>query len=48
MVADFAKNHAQSRVLIGGAGGYQPESHTPQVWATVVETIFQRLTKNPG
>jgi acetoin utilization deacetylase AcuC-like enzyme len=43
MVADFAQTHSQSRVLIGGAGGYQPEDHTPEVWATVVETIYQRL-----
>jgi acetoin utilization deacetylase AcuC-like enzyme len=44
MVADFAKEYAESRVLIGGAGGYQPETHTPAVWARVVETLYRRLT----
>ena len=44
MVADFAKKHSEPKVLIGGAGGYQAESHTPQVWARVVETHYQRLT----
>jgi acetoin utilization protein AcuC len=43
MVAEFAKIHCKSRVLIGGAGGYQPETETPEVWATVVATIFQSL-----
>ena len=43
MVAEFAKSHCKSRVLIGGAGGYQPLDHTPEVWATVVATIVQSL-----
>jgi|AntAceMinimDraft_1070359.scaffolds.fasta_scaffold02456_5 acetoin utilization protein AcuC len=42
-VARFAKTHAKSRVLIGGAGGYQPDDHTPKVWTTVVETMYRAL-----
>ena len=26
-------------VLMGGAGGYQPQTHTPRVWATFVEAL---------
>jgi acetoin utilization deacetylase AcuC-like enzyme len=26
-------------VLMGGAGGYQPTTHTPQVWATFVARL---------
>jgi acetoin utilization protein AcuC len=43
MVADFAKKHSISKVLIGGAGGYQAETHTPEVWARVVETVYRKL-----
>ena len=39
-VADAATRWSQGRVLIGGAGGYQPLTHTPRVWANVVETIY--------
>ena len=39
-VAEIANKHAKGRVLIGGAGGYQPHTHTPKVWATVVEKIY--------
>lgn len=27
-------------VLLGGAGGYQPTTHTPAVWATFVTTLW--------
>lgn len=27
-------------VLMGGAGGYQPETHTPQVWGAFVAQLF--------
>lgn len=37
-VAEMANKYG-SRVLIGGAGGYQPYSCTPRVWAEVVKTI---------
>lgn len=39
-VADLATEYCDGRVLIGGAGGYQPHDHTPRIWATVVETIY--------
>jgi acetoin utilization protein AcuC len=35
-VAELAKKYCQGRVLIGGAGGYQPFTHTPRIWANVV------------
>ena len=41
MVGRMAAKYAQGRVVIGGAGGYQPLDHTPAVWARVVATIFQ-------
>lgn len=40
-VADWANQHASGRVLIGGAGGYQPLDHTPRIWANVVGTIWR-------
>lgn len=39
-VAEVANRWANGRVLIGGAGGYQPLTHTPRVWANVVEEIY--------
>jgi acetoin utilization protein AcuC len=44
MIADIANKHAKGRVLIGGAGGYQPLDHTPKVWATVVSEIYNHIT----
>lgn len=41
MVGELAATHSEGRVLIGGAGGYQPLDHTPRIWANVVETIFE-------
>lgn len=42
-VARWANTHSQGRVLIGGAGGYQPLDHTPRIWANVVKTIFKEV-----
>lgn len=39
-VAQAASRWSRGRVLIGGAGGYQPLTHTPRVWANVVEAIY--------
>jgi len=44
IVADIANKHAKGRVLIGGAGGYQPFDHTPKVWATVVSEIYSDIS----
>lgn len=44
-IAELANKFADGRVLIGGAGGYQPYNHTPRVWAEVVTNIYN-LTKN--
>jgi acetoin utilization deacetylase AcuC-like enzyme len=35
MVAKAASKYAKGRVLIGGAGGYRPLDHTPEIWARV-------------
>jgi acetoin utilization protein AcuC len=43
IVADIANKHANGRVLIGGAGGYQPLTHTPRVWAAVVSEIHKHI-----
>jgi acetoin utilization protein AcuC len=40
IVASLAVKHSQGRVIIGGAGGYQPLDHTPEIWFQVVSTIF--------
>jgi acetoin utilization protein AcuC len=45
VVAELANKYADGRVLIGGAGGYQPLTHTPRVWANVVENIYQQTQK---
>ncbi len=31
----------QARVLMGGAGGYQPRTHTPAVWAAFVASLVE-------
>ena len=46
VVAELANKYADGRVLIGGAGGYQPLTHTPRVWANVVENIYQQTQKS--
>lgn len=43
-VARIASKHTGGRVLIGGAGGYQPHTHTPRIWADVVTTIYTELS----
>jgi len=43
IVGDISNKHAKGRVLIGGAGGYQPFDHTPNVWATVVSEIYSTI-----
>lgn len=40
LVARLANEYSQGRVLIGGAGGYQPLDHTPRIWANVIETVY--------
>ena len=45
-VATWANTYSQGRVLIGGAGGYQPLDHTPRIWANVVETIYTETTQH--
>jgi acetoin utilization protein AcuC len=45
MVAEMAVKHSQGRVIIGGAGGYQPYKETPETWAQVVSTIYDNVTK---
>jgi len=40
-IAALANKYANGRVLIGGAGGYQPYKETPETWATVVSTIYR-------
>jgi acetoin utilization protein AcuC len=40
VIANLANKYSQGRVLIGGAGGYQPHNATPRVWATVVKNIY--------
>lgn len=42
-VAELANTYTDGRVLIGGAGGYQPYTHTPAVWATVVTNIHNKV-----
>lgn len=44
VVAALAEKH-NALVLIGGAGGYQPLDHTPEIWARVVERIYTRLAE---
>ena len=45
MIARQAAKHSRGRVLIGGAGGYQPLKETPETWALVVQTIYNDLQK---
>ena len=43
-VGRIASAYAEGRVLIGGAGGYQPFDHTPAVWATAVSKIHDEVS----
>lgn len=45
MVAEQANKHSQGRVLIGGAGGYQPLKETPETWALVVSSIYDNVSQ---
>jgi len=45
VVADLANKLTEGRVLIGGAGGYQAETHTPKIWSTVVSEIYNETRK---
>lgn len=40
VVGELASICTDNRVLIGGAGGYQPFDHTPTIWANVVSGIY--------
>lgn len=42
-VARIANKHTNGRVLIGGAGGYQPHTHTPRIWSRVVSIIYSDI-----
>lgn len=42
-IAEIANKYANGRVLIGGAGGYQPLTHTPEIWAEVVSHIYENV-----
>jgi acetoin utilization protein AcuC len=42
-IAEMANLYG-SKVLIGGAGGYQPFTWTPRIWAEVVKTITKGLS----
>jgi len=44
IVGNIANKHAKGRVLIGGAGGYQPLTHTPNVWAQVVAQVYSTVS----
>jgi acetoin utilization protein AcuC len=39
----IASTYASGRILIGGAGGYQPFGYTPQIWATVVSKVYDEV-----
>lgn len=43
LAGQIANTHAQGRILIGGAGGYQPFDHTPKVWSTVVSSVYDEV-----
>jgi acetoin utilization deacetylase AcuC-like enzyme len=44
-IAKIANKYSNGRVLIGGAGGYQPYTHTPKIWAEVVKTVYSGVTE---
>jgi acetoin utilization deacetylase AcuC-like enzyme len=43
-VGRIASSYSQGRVLIGGAGGYQPFDHTPAIWAKVVDAVYEEVS----
>jgi acetoin utilization protein AcuC len=42
-VGRIASTYSEGRVLIGGAGGYQPFDHTPEIWAKVVARVHDEI-----
>jgi acetoin utilization protein AcuC len=42
-LARAAADLGATRILVGGAGGYQPDDVTPLVWATFVNTLATEL-----
>jgi len=38
-VAELSARHSEGRVIVGGAGGYQPRTETPLAWANVVSVL---------
>jgi acetoin utilization protein AcuC len=45
LVAALAIAHSKGRVIIGGAGGYQPLDHTPEIWSLVANEIYSHVRK---
>lgn len=39
MVSDFADGFCEGRIIVGGAGGYQPRLTTPLIWASVAAVL---------
>lgn len=44
-IVRIARKHTDGKVLIGGAGGYQPHTHTPRIWSEVVTTVYAGLSR---
>jgi acetoin utilization deacetylase AcuC-like enzyme len=40
-VREIADELGVTGIVMGGAGGYQPLTHTPRIWANVVKRIAQ-------
>ena len=43
-VGRIASSYADGRLLIGGAGGYQPCDHTPLIWSKVVSAAHDEIS----
>lgn len=41
VVAKLANEYSNGRVLVGGAGGYQPHDWTPKIWSTVMTALYR-------
>lgn len=39
LARDFAETHCEGRVIVGGAGGYQPDFWTPLCWLAVARAV---------
>lgn len=44
LIGDIANKHCEGKVLIGGAGGYQPFDRTPQSWVDFVTAVYNRVS----